>query len=169
MRSQAGVSIMEVVMAVGISAIVLGLGIPAMQNFTTNNQLRRITEEMHAGLMQAKSEAIRGNATVNFITAGTGYSLIRVGIGGDPDTVLFTRAQETSEINFVVNAPNMISFTSTGRVAQAANMQINISNPTHSACSAAGGDTRCLRLTVTPAGSVKICDPALPAADARAC
>jgi type IV fimbrial biogenesis protein FimT len=46
---------------------------------------------------------------------------------------------------------------------------INITNPTGGTCADVGGDMRCLRVVVSTAGSIKMCDPALSSSDPQGC
>lgn len=49
---------------------------------------------------------------------------------------------------------------------------INISNPAGGTCAAESGDKndmRCLRVVVSPAGNIRMCDPALTTGDTQAC
>jgi type IV fimbrial biogenesis protein FimT len=65
-------------------------------------------------------------------------------------------------------------FNGLGRIAPplpAGNITIDINNPNGGTCYAAGGELTCLRIVITPAGQVRMCDPNpdLPAGDPRIC
>ena len=66
-----------------------------------------------------------------------------------------------------------IIFNGLGRIQGAAGINrvdINVTNPTGGACVATGlGPVRCLRVSVSIAGDVKLCDPAVVAPDPRTC
>lgn len=63
-----------------------------------------------------------------------------------------------------------ITFNGLGgtKLSSAAIFNISSVNP-GDACIANSGAIRCLRVTVSVAGQVKLCDPAVPASDTRAC
>lgn len=46
---------------------------------------------------------------------------------------------------------------------------INITNPGAGLCAVDGGDLTCLRLVVSPAGQVRMCNPRFPVGDPQAC
>lgn len=46
---------------------------------------------------------------------------------------------------------------------------IDISNPGGGDCAAAGGPMTCLRIVISPAGQVRMCNPNFPAGDPQAC
>lgn len=46
---------------------------------------------------------------------------------------------------------------------------INISNPGAGDCATAGGLMTCLRIVISPAGQVRMCNPIFPAGDPQAC
>jgi type IV fimbrial biogenesis protein FimT len=73
---------------------------------------------------------------------------------------------------------NMLTFNGLGRIvtstlAPADNAVFDVSNTTGGGtCAVAGGKMRCLRVIVTPAGQVRMCDPALTVSkptDPQAC
>ena len=51
----------------------------------------------------------------------------------------------------------------------AASVTINISNPGAGLCADQGGDLTCLRVVVSPAGQVRMCNPRFSAGDPQAC
>jgi type IV fimbrial biogenesis protein FimT len=89
--------------------------------------------------------------------------------------ILQVRQAEGSQ-NVVVNAgQTLITFNGLGRLAAvpATNpVAIEVTNPVAGTCQAVGGDVRCLRVTVTVGGQIRMCDPRLTitnAADPQSC
>lgn len=64
-----------------------------------------------------------------------------------------------------------VTFNSLGRVLNANGIDtIDISNPSGGACKTNGGNMRCLRITISIGGDVRMCDPFITAAgDTRKC
>jgi type IV fimbrial biogenesis protein FimT len=68
-----------------------------------------------------------------------------------------------------------LSFTPLGRTTPATlpagNVAVFDVSSASGTCAAAGGDMRCLRVVVTAAGQIRMCDPAVPATstDPRKC
>jgi type IV fimbrial biogenesis protein FimT len=81
-----------------------------------------------------------------------------------PQIIQIHPGAESSQ-NVVVNVgQTLFTFTGLGRLV--ANpvtnpAVINVTNPVAGTCKAAGGDVRCLRVTVTMGGQIRMCDPQL--------
>ena len=83
-----------------------------------------------------------------------------------------SRASAEGSLNAVVAAgQTVIAFNGTGRVTPVptADINIDISNPAGGVCAAATGPVRCLRVVVSRAGQVRLCDPARASTDPRGC
>lgn len=170
MRHCRGFTLLELMITIFIGSIILAKGIPSFVEYLNNSKVRRVANEMYAGMMQAKAEAIRNNSATIFTPAGTGWRVDLIGVGGDGNALLVERPSEGSENKIsVTQTAASIAFRSSGRTTLAASFQMNVSLPSAGSCQANGGKVRCLRITVTPAGTIKQCDPVLPASDARAC
>ena len=61
-----GISLIEMMVALAISAFLLFLGVPAFSQFLQNTQIRNAAETTLAGLNLARAEAVRRNAAVRF-------------------------------------------------------------------------------------------------------
>jgi type IV fimbrial biogenesis protein FimT len=88
-----------------------------------------------------------------------------------PQTVQKKSASEgTQQITVATAGGSLITFNGLGRVTGAAITQLDFSNSTGT-CETAGGTMRCLRITVSPGGQVKLCDPKVDPAgtDPRRC
>ncbi len=92
----------------------------------------------------------------------------------DAPYILQTRPAAGSGSSAVNATASSLVFNGLGRVAPplpAGNITIDINNPTSGTCFATGGELTCLRIVITPAGQVRMCDPNpdLPAGDPRTC
>lgn len=93
----------------------------------------------------------------------------------DAPFILQTRpAAAGSGSTAVAATASTLVFNGLGRIAPplpAGNITIDFNNPTAGTCFAAGGELTCLRIIITPAGQVRMCDPNpnLPAGDPRIC
>jgi len=86
--------------------------------------------------------------------------------------IIQKRATSEGSRNAVVAADQTsITFNATGRVSPvpATNININISNPSGGVCASASGPMRCLRVVITTAGQVRMCNPAIANTDPRGC
>ncbi|WP_413113946.1 Tfp pilus assembly protein FimT/FimU [Thaumasiovibrio sp. DFM-14] len=57
----AGISLLEMVVAVGLIAILAMVAVPSYQSVIEKNRVVRLTDEVHGFLLQAKSEAVMKN------------------------------------------------------------------------------------------------------------
>jgi type IV fimbrial biogenesis protein FimT len=197
-RGQAGVSLIEMMMAITILGLLIMIGLPNMTIWLNNSQIRTAGETVLSGLTLARTEAVRRNATVRFnlvsdltsscvlATGGTSWVVSLADPTGACDTapsdsgpVLQVRSGAEGTSRAVVEATGAatVHFNGLGRVTSpsgAANMtKIELSNPTGGTCQhqdPSDGTMRCLRVNISPGGEVKMCDPAVSdATDPRKC
>lgn len=77
---------------------------------------------------------------------------------------VFTNALTFTPLGRVANDTSVTGYMPAGNVAQ-----FVVTNPGAGTCAAAGGEMRCLNISVTSNGQVRMCDPAVAAGDLRAC
>lgn len=79
-RRARGFTIIEIMIALGIAALLLALGLPAYKDFLANNKIRNLAENMQSALNVARSEAINRNVPVEFLLfSDTDYTSGQVG------------------------------------------------------------------------------------------
>lgn len=197
---QRGVSLIETMIGLVIASLLLAVGVPSFSTFMQNTQIRNAAEAVQNGLSLARMEAVRRNTNVRFTLGATSSwtvgcvtavaDLDNDGAVDCPATIQSRSAAEGSanaavSLSEVVAATNAvattpvitseISFNGLGkvRVLPAGNSAVfDMSNPAGGACAAAGGPMRCLRVIVSTAGQVRMCDPKLTASnpsDPQAC
>ena len=64
--SQAGVSLIELMIGLAIMALLIMIGLPNMATWLSNSQIRTAGETLLAGLTLARTEAVRRNQIVRF-------------------------------------------------------------------------------------------------------
>lgn len=167
---EAGLTLIEFLIGFTILGILVTLSVPAYLDYRANASVRRVASDMQGGLLLSKSEAIKRNTNVSFAANGTGWVVSIPAIGLQPSIPIATRAAENSEASLTVtaSATNLV-FNSQGRTQAGGFFTLDISNPQQGTCASAGGNIRCLRIRVSPAGQIKLCDPALAAEDPKAC
>ena len=194
-----GMSVIEVMVAITLMALLIALGAPSFVTGMQNRQIRSAADAIQNGLQIARTEALRRNRIVKFhLRDGTSWT-----VGCDPvDTTLVdgqencpaelqkreaaegsVKAEVTSvQLVQASGAPAStpvftgdLRFTPLGRLAAdtlpGGNIaEYQIANPSAGTCVGAGGDMRCLSIRVTASGQIRMCDPAVTAAgDSRAC
>ena len=187
-----GFSFVEVIVALAIMGILLALALPMLSSYMDNNRVRNAAEVFVSSAMTAKAEAAQRNAQVEIVlvadptvtglaTAGISSAkgwMVRTfdqtvhidgmalaeggGVGAAPVTVAGVD-QDGAALTGVV-------FTALGGTTLAKRADFNFTHDTGGTCVAAGGQIRCLRISVTTTGRVKLCDPAVTVlTDTRSC
>lgn len=79
----AGFTLIELIIAISILAIIAGLSAPAMGDFVRNARIRDATFELRAMMVRARSEAINRNTEVQLAPVGgdwrNGWTLVTAG------------------------------------------------------------------------------------------
>lgn len=187
-----GFSFVEIIIAIAIMGVLLALALPMLSSYMDNNRVRNAAEVFVSSAMTAKAEAAQRNAQVEIVlvadptvtglaTAGISSAkgwMVRTfdqavhidgmalaeggGVGAAPVTVAGVD-QDGAALTGVV-------FTALGGTTLAKRADFNFTHDTGGTCVASGGQIRCLRISVTTTGRVKLCDPAVTAlTDTRSC
>lgn len=188
---QIGVTIIEMMIAVAVVGLLLLLALPNMSRWLNNSQIRTAGETMLSGITLARAEALRRNAVVRFqLTSsldsscalsmtGTSWVVSLANPAGACDAVPSdtvapqiiqkkSGAEGSPRAQVTATGSSTVYFSGLGRVASpggaASISQINISNPSGGSCQdqdPANGTMRCLRITISTGGQIKMCDPAV--------
>jgi len=193
LRKQSGLTLIELMIGLTIFTLLLLSGAPSFSAWIQSSHIRNSAESIQNGLTFARAEAVRRNKAVSFNLVDSLTSSCTVSTSSanwvisrsDPTSKCDVAPSETSlprtidrhagsegAANAVVAADQgTITFNSIGRVSNlaTASAAFNITNPSGGTCVASGGRIRCLRVEVTSAGQVRMCDPALASTDVRAC
>jgi type IV fimbrial biogenesis protein FimT len=176
-----GFSLVELMVAVALLALLLGLATPSFTTWVRNAQTRTASDALQNGLRLAQSEAVRRHRQMVFFLTndpvcsnttapannGRFWVLRSVAlVAGDPvETLQCGQLSELAD-GVAVTGPTALCFNGVGRLIANPNPglgstvcsvpvsgsgQYDLSNPR--------GD-RPLRVLVTMAGSVRLCDPA---------
>jgi type IV fimbrial biogenesis protein FimT len=79
---QGGFTVLELIIAMTIAAILLGVGIPSFINTIRTNRLAGATNELVSALMYARSEAVKRNLPVVMCRSSDGANCAAAGTGG---------------------------------------------------------------------------------------
>lgn len=198
-RGNGGFSLIELMVTIAVLAIMLLLGMPTLTSYLQNQKLRGTVENFLSGIQLAHSEAVKQNLDVDFVftnddpvgadkvTAAATVNgrnwQVRTATVGNPQYIEGKLGAEgagvsstgTSPITVSSNGLASIRFNGLGQMkGQTTPVLIQFANPNGGDCASAGGPMRCLNILVSPGGQIKLCDPALSAAqiaarDSRAC
>ena len=190
---QRGVSLIEFAVAVTILAVLMASGLPSFGNWIQSSKIRTTAESIQNGLQLARAQAVARNALVSFHLTDSATAACALSSSGsnwvvsldDPsgacnaaasDEVaprliqMRTAAEGSSNVEVDAGGVSTITFNGMGRVTPlpVAAITIALTNTAGGAC-ATSGPMRCLNVTVSTGGQVRMCDPALPSTDARGC
>lgn len=198
-RDHLGFTLIEAIVTVAVLALLMLAISPSVKTWMDNTRIRSTAESLQSGIQTAKAEAIKRNQDISFwlVSASDPFvlgddctlsstsaswvvsvttPLARCGTA--PSTtqapqIVTSRAAGESNIAIGIAAveadgsttANQLTFTGFGRVKNAnAIGQINITVTNDNT------EARALRIAITPAGQVRLCDPAVSeATDPRKC
>jgi type IV fimbrial biogenesis protein FimT len=166
--AQHGVTLIELIIGIAIVAILMTLGAPSFRDWIQSSQIRNAAESIQNGLQIARAEAVRQNTFVQFVLTGADWQVGCVTPSGTCPANIQSRSSAEGSANAVVTADQAtIIFSGMGRVTPvpAADIDIDITNPSGGSCVSAGGQMRCLRIVVSTGGQVRMCDTALALSD----
>lgn len=192
-----GFTLIELMVGIAVFAFVMAMGAPSFSTWIQNGQIRTATEAIQNGIHLARAEAVRRNVPVRFQLTDTLTNACALSTSGSnwvvsldaaaglcneapsadlaaptAPRVIQSRAGGEGSANAAIAADqSSIVFNGLGRVTPipGGNININITNPTGGACAAASGPMRCMRVVVSAAGQVRLCDPRFASSDAQGC
>ncbi|HEX6706288.1 MAG TPA: GspH/FimT family pseudopilin [Albitalea sp.] len=183
-----GMTLVELMVTLAVASVLMFAVMPSIGAWMRNTQIRNVTETVVNGLQRARNEAVRRNQPVRFsLVALTDAAVMDNSCAAsstagswvvslaDPAGLCATAASDTVAPFIIdshpvadggrntvitalqadgVTAANSVTFDGFGRIASAAAItRIDINTNVTSA------DYRPLRITLTPGGSVRSCDP----------
>jgi type IV fimbrial biogenesis protein FimT len=175
--AQRGVTLIELMLALVVVAVLLTLGVPSFQAWLQNTQIRTATDALMNGLQTARTEAVRRNRIVYFtLESGTNWSVVCLRCDNNANVILQRRegdeGSQTARIDS--GGRSMVSFSPIGAPMSTnpedGSLPITTMDITSSVAIEATA-LRELRIVISPSGAVRMCDPDpnLPAGDPRRC
>ena len=176
----AGFSLIELMIGVAMLALLLTLAAPGFLAFVKNGEIRASAEAVLNGLQLARSEAVRRNAQVQFsltnIVSGGGETgtsdwVVREVSSGESLQVRSAAEGGRSVLVTVADSSQaVITFNGLGRSRDgAAELLFYADADTPEKCTDLTATFRCLKVTVSVGGQVRMCDDRRPAGDPQKC
>ena len=180
MLKMRGVSLIELLIGLAVFGLMIAIGMPSLQTWLQNTQVRSAAESIVNGLQVARAEAIRKNSQAIFkLTSSTGMADWSI-LADDPSVIgislttpvqswsgaqaknarVGTSAQATQNYSNALAAgagmPASVTFDPMGKVVNVGTdiTRIDVTN-------SADSSSRRLVIIVSPFGQVRMCDPAL--------
>jgi type IV fimbrial biogenesis protein FimT len=172
MRSQRGVTLIELLISLAILGVLVSLALPSFKVIMANTQIRTAGQALNDGLHLARAEAIRYNSRVIFtLGTQTGWTVSLESPATTLQSRPYTEGSSSATVTVTPNAATKVTFNSLGRVVantDASNSitQLDIDVPTTLISAAQSQD---LRVTITSGGAVRLCDPNATAGVGRGC
>lgn len=148
-RSQEGVTLIELLLALSIVALLVMTAAPSFQDYINNSRLRENGNALYSQMLFAQSEAMKRNNVVRLSVVGG--TKLRVTDRSDPaNEVLLRETELTAGVNADVAT---VDFGGEGRPLNFAAAAINLS-ATGLICS---NELRCPGLRVEGGGAIQLC------------
>jgi len=171
MRAARGFTLIELMTTIAVIGILLVASVPTMRGVIENSRIRSASESLKYGLMLARTEAVRRNTRVAFVTDATGWQVRTVAGGEVLHQAAGTEGTGRLEITMTPADADQVTFDAFGRVL---NPNPDDSVPIEridvgSAVPPEAAGYRPLSVQVLRGGTARLCDPAADADDPRAC
>lgn len=167
-RRQRGLTIVELMIGLTITAVILAIGVPSFGVWVQNTRIRNAADAVMNGMNLARGEAVRRNNAVMFeLSADSSWT---VTVNGN---LIQERpaADGSADITVTPNTgATQVTFNGVGAVV--ANTDDSVSITQVDIASDLAGTTegaRPLRVVVSRAGSIRMCDPNVATDDPRTC
>ena len=140
MHGSRGFTLIELMVTIGIAAILIAVALPSMTESTARRSLEGVANELNADLQYAKSQAASSNTNISLLTTVHGYT-----VSSTNNTL------KTVTLDAVVSLSDGVNVTfEPHRSLPAANSEITV---THTKTAAS------LRVTTDTMGIIKMCSP----------
>ena len=171
-----GFSLIELMVAITIFALLVVLATPMYTSFMGNSQIRAAGESLLSGIRLAQAEAVRRNTQVAFVLdPATGWQVSGLDLDGNAQTIQTYAFKEGAAKTNVTPTPagaTTLTYDGLGRIVNPnpdATLPIDHIDITNSNISS----PRDLRIAVGLVGGnasgVKLCDPAVASTEPQAC
>jgi type IV fimbrial biogenesis protein FimT len=165
-----GFTVVELMVALGISAILVAIAAPTMRSFIENARIRASSESLQNGLTLARNEAVRRNQRIEFVAQPTGWVVRVPGTTTPLHSATGDEGRRGLTLTMTPNGADRITYDPFGRAtanadASATLTAVNVvsTNPPSSS------SYRPLRVQIQATGASRLCNPAAAATHPTVC
>ena len=170
MRRTTGFTLIELMIALAILAILVFIALPSYTIWMQNTQIRTGAEGILSGLQLARAEATRRNTSVELrMNAASGWTVTVLGTGEVVQSRVAEEGSKTATVTILPAGANKVTFSGVGRVVANGDATPPITEIKVDSLVIPAAESRELCVTVSGAGVVRVCDPKIAAGDPRAC
>lgn len=156
LHGQAGLTLIEVMVGLGIAAALAVTAAPHFSEYTTNSRLRSSGNLLMSEALMAQSEAIKRNRTVRLVVGGGTVQVLDMTVPGSP-AVLRERSLAPGVTAATTTSTAGISTLDFGSEGRPMSFGTSVSIDLSMSGAACSGDLRCPGLRVDAGGAVKLC------------
>lgn len=184
-KRQSGLTLIETMVAITIASLLLLLAMPGFSSWSANQKIRAAAEGVLNGLQTARLEALKRNQAVDFVltdsapTSGSATAsasgknwIVRVASSNELISG-WSGASSSGAASAVVDygsSVSTVSFNSLGRNTSNSQLDFNFTLASAGSCKAVSGELRCLRVSISNGGEIRMCDPSVTTTgDTRKC
>jgi len=164
----AGFTLVEVMIALVVLIVLVGLGMPSFLQMLRNMEIRSAAEGVANGLQRARAEAVARNTRVQFVLGpGTAWTVSMPGVADPIDSRPHSDSANATLIPVSSGgvAASTITYNQLGQIVANAPVSPTLARIDFAAASGNQG----LRVTIGAGGNARVCDPNVAAPNARAC
>lgn len=164
-----GFSLIELMIAITVMAILLGLAVPSFKTWMQNSQIRNAAESIQNGLQRARAEAVTRNARVEFVLGADSSWVVKLVGGANIDARPANEGSRNVTRTVLPAGATTITFDNFGGVVANADASATLTRVDLDSPLITPADSQELRVTIGVGGNARMCNPNLAAPNARAC
>ena len=181
-----GFTLIELMIGLTLLGLLIMLALPSFSTMLANQKVRAQAESIANGLQTARGEAVKRNVNVQFVSTDDNATIdalvntLTPGAGGQNWVVRanttvagvyeYVEGKNVSSGTAVTPPVASVTFNGLGQTNLTTTQTYQVTSPQSGLCVAAGGSLRCLNVTLSPGGQIRMCDPSVTAAgDTRKC
>ncbi len=160
---QGGVTLVELLIAITVMAILLGIALPSFQTWIQNSQIRTAAESIQSGLQRARAEAVARNTKVEFVIGADTSWVVKLAGGANIESRSGSEGSKNVTRTVLPAGATTVTFDSFGFLTANADGSARLAQVDVDSTVLPADVSRNLRVTIGAGGNARMCDPNLSA------